>query len=383
MTTFTDDETDATSDEYIAVGVMGIFIITALLGVTSFSMYTGMKPGTELFFLFSLSMCILEYPRYFTMAITNSYESKIAYSIHLTATIAFFASFSIVCRHWSSLLNMDHLSVKLYGTKELLIANIFFAVLDIISISLCMASPSLQEFFNSPGFLFITLVEALKNLAYSSFIWYYGLRLVMPLWEFSRQERINAQEDYSLGLSKFIWRTLTGDSNENVFTIVVMRLTAVLTAAAFCFLLRICMLLAKIIVLHSSAQITNRSFSLFGVTWFVFADFIPRVVPTLAFIYLMRLTRPSVPVEGQLHKLSIAMDDQRALGGNEKSKSKSASSHLSRGDGDDDNDDNNDDDRESLRPLSSHIVIIGGGGAVEGEVLSVDDDMERNSGLHW
>ena len=79
MTRFTDDEVDASNGEYLAVGLMGICMITGLGAVTLWNVHRGMKPGTELFFLCILCMCLLEYPRYFTMAIYNSYDSKVGY----------------------------------------------------------------------------------------------------------------------------------------------------------------------------------------------------------------------------------------------------------------------------------------------------------------
>ena len=48
------------------------------------------------------------------------------------------------------------------------------------------------------------------------------------------------------------------------------------------------MLVLKMAELHGSNDLTSSSFTFFGLLWFFFADFIPRVLPTISFVLLMR-----------------------------------------------------------------------------------------------
>ena len=55
----------------------------------------------------------------------------------------------------------------------------------------------------------------------------------------------------------FMYETLMGDSvKQNMFTIIVMRLTCVLSIASVCFLLRIAMLIAKVVTFFSERSLT-------------------------------------------------------------------------------------------------------------------------------
>lgn len=51
------------------------------------------------------------------------------------------------------------------------------------------------------------------------------------------------------------------------------------------------MLCLKMVVLHSSTAVTNDKFRFFGLFWFTLADFIPRGLPSLAFVALMMYSR--------------------------------------------------------------------------------------------
>ena len=62
------------------------------------------------------------------------------------------------------------------------IANVVFGVIDVVEIIMCATSPSLLDFFNSQEFEIITLVEAVRNVVYSIFLSYYGVKLVTRLY---------------------------------------------------------------------------------------------------------------------------------------------------------------------------------------------------------
>jgi hypothetical protein len=53
------------------------------------------------------------------------------------------------------------------------------------------------------------------------------------------------------------------------------------------------MLTAKFIALYTDTTVTTKTAPLFGLLWFIFSDFIPRVIPTLSFVLLMQTRRRS------------------------------------------------------------------------------------------
>jgi hypothetical protein len=55
------------------------------------------------------------------------------------------------------------------------------------------------------------------------------------------------------------------------------------------------MLILKMVALHAEdpGMITSESFSLFGIGWFVLADFIPRALPSVSFMIVMQSRRNS------------------------------------------------------------------------------------------
>jgi hypothetical protein len=227
------------------------------------------------------------------MSIQENYTSRIAYCFHIISGIFFFIAFSIVCRQWSGLLQLGQYFKVVYGIRGLIVTNIVFGFVDFISMILCATSPSLQAYFDSTGFEVVTFIEGVRNCVYSMFLSYYGLKLVHRFWHFSLLEQQVAAQKRGRALFG-LFLTATGTEG-NVFTKVVLRLTSCLVITSACFFSRICMLVAKMVALHatSSPTQTTPDFTLFGLLWFVFSDFIPRAVPTLAFIFLMRTKRPA------------------------------------------------------------------------------------------
>ena len=77
------------------------------------------------------------------------------------------------------------------------------------------------------------------------------------------------------------------------FPIVVVRVTLVLLLCTLCFLSRVIMLALKMAALHGRGDtVTSPAFSLFGLLWFTFADFIPRSLPSAVCLFLLTLRKP-------------------------------------------------------------------------------------------
>lgn len=280
------------STEYRVTGGIGVLIYGVVLYLASKSLYLGVKSkSTKRFFVSTVALSVFEFPRYFALLIEGKYSSRTAYCFHILAGIFFFIAFSIVCRQWSGLLQLGSYFRVVYGIHGLIISNVTFAAVDIVSIVLCATSPTLLSFFSSTGFEVVTFIEGMRNCVYSGFLAYYGIKLVRRFWHFSVLEQQAAAQKRG---NAFFGLLLTASGTEgNVFTKVVLRLTSVLVLSSVCFLARLCMLMAKMIAIHTSSQLTSRSFALFGFGWFLLADFIPRALPALAFIFLMRTKRPA------------------------------------------------------------------------------------------
>lgn len=278
--------------EYLATGVVGILIYTLIVYLSVQSIVLGIKSkSTKRFFIAIIIMSTLEFPRYVCLAVQENYSSKVAYSFHILAGIFFFIAFSIVCRQWSGLLQLGSYFNAIYGLNGLLVANITFAVVDILSVVMCAMSPTLFDYFSSTGYEIVTFIEGIRNCVYAVFLSYYGVKLVRRFWHFSILEQQVAAQKRGSAMFGFL---LTANGTEgNVFTKVVLRLTSVLVLTTVCFTSRVCMLMAKMIAIHSNLLLTSPDFTMYGMLWFIFADFIPRAVPSLAFIFLMKTKKPA------------------------------------------------------------------------------------------
>ena len=95
------------------------------------------------------------------------------------------------------------------------------------------------------------------------------------------------------GISSGVGVSASRGKAHSVFGTALTRLTIVLSIATICFVIRISMLILKMAAFHSNTTISTPSAPLFGFVWFCASDFIPRCLPSFAFVYLMRGRRRS------------------------------------------------------------------------------------------
>mmetsp|Transcript_28039 Transcript_28039/g.39924 ORF Transcript_28039/g.39924 Transcript_28039/m.39924 type:complete len:411 (-) Transcript_28039:112-1344(-) len=310
--------------QFITVGIIGIVLYLFILGGSIYLFINGMKSNSsvmkQIFFTMLMVMSIMEMPRYFNLAIDDSYTSQSAYCCHIISGIFFFAAFSILCHQWCTLLQAgdSFIFAVVYGKYGLLISNIGFAIDDVVTISICMQYESLDDFFHSNDFYVFTLVEGVRNILYSSFLSYYGIMLVRRLWRLNtiqRQASLAARGSYNNDVESGFWfinfwkyaSKLTEDTPENVFALKVFRVTAVLTLCSVCFIIRVSMLVVKLVTLDYN---TVPTFSLFGILWFTLADFIPRVIPSIALMKIASNTNTSNNNEGESNNNSSSNYEQ-------------------------------------------------------------------------
>ena len=166
--------------EFVVVGVVGTCLYSLLaLSAAPLLLLRVTNATSKKFFMCILAMCLLELPRYLDIAITAEYSSTIAYSIHLMAASFFFAAFSFVCYQWSGLLQLGSYSRAVYSRRSLLIVNAVFSANDLFTACMCGTSSSLNDYFDSTSYEVYVLIEAIRNLVYSSFLLYFGLRLIL------------------------------------------------------------------------------------------------------------------------------------------------------------------------------------------------------------
>ena len=293
------------SDEYVLTGIFGLCLFGLLMAHAGLTLRRGVKSkSTRVFFYAMVLMSFLELPRYMELALAGQYDSRVCYAFHILAGTIFFAAFSIVAHQWSGLLSLASYFRAVYGRRALLIANGLFAIIDVVSIIMCLSSRSLQLYFMTEAFSVVILLEALRNVVYSGFLAYFGVSLVC---RFSHYASLATDLPVPLvgpissssgsGSSSSTSSSSSGSSNsDGVFGRAVLRLTVVLVLVLLCFTLRAAMLIAKLALLQremgfsglsASLPSTSASFPLFGFLFFTLTDFIPRCVPASAFIYLM------------------------------------------------------------------------------------------------
>jgi hypothetical protein len=333
MTKTIGNEYAPSEHEEAVTGGFGVFLFSLML-VFSFSsvfIWQIRNRTNKLFFASVFMMCVFEIPRYAMMTQTGTYDNNAGYGMHVMAGIFFFLSFSLVTYQWAGILNMTGIFGAIYSPEGLFITNALFAILDIISASHCFAAGELTEFFYSGFFLAVTVMETTKNLAFSGLLMYFGIKLLMRFQNYTMSDSSTAMTRASSAtsgiamqqaggalLSKGAERSdtsgsggigigivigsgsssssdradMVGNSDRSVdfFQKALNRITAVLVVATLCFALRITMLICKLVAFHDDVVVTTPAFPLFGFGWFIFSDFIPRLVPTSAFITAMLLS---------------------------------------------------------------------------------------------
>ena len=191
-----------------------------------------------------------------------------------------------------------------YSERGLVASNVLFDIIDLTALAFCATRPSLKDYFKSTEYLAFNTIEGLKNIVYFAVVFYHGALVVLKLWNHSYEERMRGWS-----LSKVVHNYFDGfrrtsssnyeefeatapcsvsDEDPAVFLPVVVRLTIALFLCFLCFSLRVAMEIVKIVYSTYPGGITTESFTHNGVAWFFCSDFIPRVIPSLAFMYLMR-----------------------------------------------------------------------------------------------
>mmetsp|Transcript_20843 Transcript_20843/g.29977 ORF Transcript_20843/g.29977 Transcript_20843/m.29977 type:complete len:415 (-) Transcript_20843:76-1320(-) len=271
-------------DEFLVTGLFGTFLYLLLAAYIGVALRKSPKnEWTKIFFILMLLMCVFEVPRFLVIAVKMEYASRSLYIVHIVSSMFFFGAFSVVCVQWSGLLKLGVYISIVYSMGGLLTANVVFGLSDLVAIIMCGLSSSLHDFFKSSFFEAYTFIDTIKNLMYSGFLAFYGVKLIVKFYRYS-----------SIELNQRLFADRASDGNQSsVFSTALSRLTGVLVTVTICFMVRVCMLILKTVALHSERTVSSPTAPLFGFLWFCASDFVPRCVPSFAFVYLMQSKRRS------------------------------------------------------------------------------------------
>lgn len=333
-----------TTNEFLLTGLFGTFLYFILSLIILFALLKYPKNKFSKYFFISMFLvCLFEIPRFLSIAITKNYQSKLFYIFHLISSIFFFISFTIVCLLWSSLLKLGTYMSSIYSFKGVIISNTIFIIIDIIAMIICGFSSSLHSFFRSIFFEWFIFIDTLKNLLYSTLLLFYGMKLIIKFYRYNTLELTynlfqsdlnkndknihsnvnninivnnngnnvnNGNNNQTTTTSRLTSQTnisgISGNSNgyrKTAFGIALKKLTIVLFIITICFLIRVMMLIFKLIALQGDTVMSSPSIPLFGFVWFLFSDWIPRCIPSFAFVYLMNIKRHNLKRGGNTDAL--------------------------------------------------------------------------------
>lgn len=234
------------------VGIVGVALFSILFALTLLSSISAKNKYSWRLFVCSTAMCILELPRYIALISEREYTDRSTYIMHMWASVFFFAAFTnvIYIMHDAVDLSQSHSPIRTMITSPtslvdrividktaLVIVNLMFALITIITSVSCAVYGNLDSFFHrSIIYAVFTLCDVSKNLIVASAFMFYGCRL---------KRRINVFYE-SFGIS-----TVASSPDEMILLDklkkVVRRLLTVMTVCLVSFLVRTAMLILKVV----------------------------------------------------------------------------------------------------------------------------------------
>jgi hypothetical protein len=210
----------------------------------------------------------MDIPRYVTLDTDQNYTDDTskahiaAYCCHMFGSAFFLAAFTIIIFTWSTAFEGFGTQPRLrhlFRNTVLVAVNCVFTLLVVINCVVASHSGTLGRFFNHPTYMIFMWYAALVNILYS-----FGI-----LWCICRTHK---------------YRMIARQYAPNTSTKRVDHLLALMVVSSVCFFIRLVRIGVKMHTIQTSSPEEKR---LYSVAWFVFGDFIPRAVPTFAFMSFM------------------------------------------------------------------------------------------------
>lgn len=165
--------------ENLATGIFGIILFLSILIAVFFLQLSRSKtPLNRLFYASLAMMAILELPRFVFLAKDRSYNSIMAYGIHIIAGIFYFICLAIIGMTFANILELGSLTQMIYSKRGLALAIMAHTAVDISGLASCVTSKSLGAFFSSIYYRFYIIFDIVQNLTYSTILVLFGLRLI-------------------------------------------------------------------------------------------------------------------------------------------------------------------------------------------------------------
>ena len=167
------------SAEFLATGIFGIILYLSILAAATYLMVSQIRLLNRLFYASMMVMATFELPRYFFLALDQSYHSLVGYAMHAFSGIFYFICLAIIGLTFANILELGSLSMMIYSKRGLTLAVLAHTTVDISSVIVCLRSSSLSAFFGSAFYRFYIIFDIVQNLTYSLTLFFFGLRLAL------------------------------------------------------------------------------------------------------------------------------------------------------------------------------------------------------------
>jgi len=256
-------------NQYRGIGIAGIVLFTGVLVIAAWGFYRAPKISKawwtpqQNYFLAAAVVMILDLPRYYLMAVTEEYMCSTetwTYSLHILANAAFFVSYSVICSLWQTMVGPDK-KIFLFTTPVLVSLNVIFLALCIAGASYCATFHTIFDYFETTFYTVYTIISGLKNLFFFGVILWSGVGILRQIKD---SQEPGARVDSELHS-------------------IVRKLQILLVASFIAIIFRFIALCIKLAILHE--EFSGRWYT--GPAWWVFSDFIPRLLPLVGFMFIM------------------------------------------------------------------------------------------------
>mmetsp|Transcript_31609 Transcript_31609/g.44014 ORF Transcript_31609/g.44014 Transcript_31609/m.44014 type:complete len:342 (+) Transcript_31609:71-1096(+) len=265
--------------DFTFTGALGTFLFCILI-LIAFSGFlrTPRAAGGKWFtakqnyFLAVLVMATLDLPRYLIVAMDNEYgcsRKTWIYALHMLANAFFFSSYSIICSLWQETVAGGR-KITLFTRPVLVTFNGIFFFFSLFGVWVCVHQETIFDFFETTFYAVYTVLTACKNLFFFAAISWSGFQILLPLYMVRCGSGLEENDENVPNLAAHLKP-------------IIFKIKVLVVVVSISGLLRFIMLCIKISILDS----TSSSYWFTSPAWWVFDDFVPRLLPTAGFMLLM------------------------------------------------------------------------------------------------
>lgn len=248
---------------YLVVGVFGVVLYGSLATGIATMMSQRLVPKrswARLFHPLALTVCLCEIPRYVMLIVLGRYTCRWAYALHLLGTWVYFTCLSVLVYSVSSVVGVNTEN-EIRCLQVLKASNIFFFFAMLGAVFVCFTvGDGLKAYFATIYYAVYSITDVLKNLVLETVVFV------------AARTRLLAVKSYARSMqSAVLERQLSN-------------LLRALKVCCLAFALRAIMIVVKLYEIHVQGGSSFGKLQLYGIWWDIFADFVPRTAPILAFL---------------------------------------------------------------------------------------------------